>query len=162
MLLNILKNNTIVLDNLITDKKCFIEIDIKSTPLKIRIRICFLEINVLSHHWLILILRFTILSITYTIIKKYAKGYINILIKIYFWTRFGLANAINGYLRIKICVVISSYQIWVRYIFFYQKSLKQTLKTCFCIQNHLLNLCTCIVNSQRLFCYQKADFKYLY
>ena len=42
----------------------------------------------------------------------------------------------------------------------YQKSLKRTFKTGFSVQNHLLNLCSSAVNSQRLLCSQKADVKY--
>ena len=45
-----------------------------------------------------------------------------------------------------------SYQIWVGY----QKSLKQTFKTGFWVQNHLLNSCS-TVNSQRLLCSQKLS-----
>ena len=47
-----------------------------------------------------------------------------------------------------------SYQI--RFIFVYQKFFKRTFKIGFCVQNHLLNLCSLAVNSQRLFCSQKA------
>ena len=41
-----------------------------------------------------------------------------------------------------------SYQIWVGFIFVYQKSLKWVLKTCFWVQNHLLNLCSNALNSK--------------
>ena len=52
-----------------------------------------------------------------------------------------------------------SYQIWVWFIFLYQKSLKRTFQTGFWVQNHLLNLCSSVVNSQRLLCSQKASVK---
>ena len=42
-----------------------------------------------------------------------------------------------------------------RFIFVYQKSSKQTFKTGFWVQNHLLNLCSSAVNSQRLLCNKK-------
>ena len=56
---------------------------------------------------------------------------------IYFWHRFGLANAINNHLiskKKKLCIFnpINAYllnlvyKIWVRFIFVYQKTLKQT------------------------------------
>ena len=35
-----------------------------------------------------------------------------------------------------------SYQIWVGFIFVYQKSLKWMFKTGFWVQNHILNLCS--------------------
>ena len=55
---------------------------------------------------------------------------------IYFWLRFGLS------------------------IFFvYKKSLKRKLKTGFWVQNHLMNLCSSAVNSQRLLCILKAGVK---
>ena len=38
----------------------------------------------------------------------------------------------------------------------YKKSLKQTFKTGFWVQNHLLNLCSSALNSQRSLCSQKA------
>ena len=41
-------------------------------------------------------------------------------------------------------------------------SLKRTFKTGFCIQNYLLNLCSCVVNSQSLVCGQKTGVKFLY
>ena len=40
-----------------------------------------------------------------------------------------------------------------------QKSFKRLIKTGVRVQNHLLNLCSCDVNSQRLFCIQKAGVK---
>ena len=43
-----------------------------------------------------------------------------------------------------------------------QISLKPMFKTGFWIQNHLWNLCSRIVNSQRLFCSQKADVECSY
>ena len=54
-----------------------------------------------------------------------------------------------------------SYQIWVEFIFVYQKSLKRPFKTSFWVQNYLLNLCYRAVNSQRLLCSQKFVVKYL-
>ena len=62
--------------------------------------------------------------------------------KIYFWLRFGLANAINDYIKVKnsCCVTCRefltfnayllnlSYKIWIKFIFVYQRSLKQTFK----------------------------------
>ena len=41
-------------------------------------------------------------------------------------------------------------------IFVYKKSLKRMFKPDFWVQNHLLNLFSRVVNSQRLFCSQKA------
>ena len=55
-----------------------------------------------------------------------------------------------------------SHQIWVGFIFVYQKSLKWTFKTSFWVQNHLLNLCSSAVNSQRLMYSQKAGVKCSY
>ena len=81
------------------------------------------------------------------------------------------ANEINNYLRLKCRVVWrefltlnayylnSSYQIWVRFSFAYQKSIKPTFKTGFWVQNHLLNLCSRVVNLQKLFCSQKTGVK---
>ena len=82
---------------------------------------------------------------------------------------FGLANAISNYLRLKILVVCVgyfktlntclfnlSYQIWVRIIFVYQKSLKRTLKIGFWLQN-LLRMCYCVVNLQMLFCSHRTE-----
>ena len=40
-----------------------------------------------------------------------------------------------------------------------KKTFKQTFKTGFWVQNHLLNLCSSSVNSQRLLCSQKARVK---
>ena len=59
------------------------------------------------------------------------------------------------------CCVYRLYQIWTGFIFLYQKSLKQTFKTGFWEQNHLLNLCSSAVNSQRILCGQKAGVKCL-
>ena len=42
----------------------------------------------------------------------------------------------------------SSHQIWVGFIFVYQKSLKRTFKTVFWVQNYLLNFCYSVVTSQ--------------
>ena len=39
--------------------------------------------------------------------------------------------------------------------FVYQKSLKWTFKTGFWVLNHLNNLCSCVLNSLRLFCSKK-------
>ena len=41
------------------------------------------------------------------------------------------------------------------FYFVQQKPLKWTFKTWFWVQNHLLNLCSCVVNSQRLFVVKK-------
>ena len=88
----------------------------------------------------------------------------------YLWLRFGLANAINNYLRLKNRLVYVhifslkcgklnlSNQIWVRFIFVYQKSLIRTFKIGFWIWN-LLNLCSSAVNSHRLFCSKKSKCK---
>ena len=48
------------------------------------------------------------------------------------------------------------------YIFVYQKSLYQTFHISFWAENHLLNLCSSAVNSQKLLCSQKAGMKWLY
>ena len=40
---------------------------------------------------------------------------------------------------------------WLKFIYVYQRSLKRTLKPGFWAQNHLLNLCSRVVNSQRLY-----------
>ena len=53
----------------------------------------------------------------------------------------------------------SSYQIWVEFIFVYLKSLKRTVNTGFWLENHLLNLFSSAVNSQKLLCSQKAGVK---
>ena len=58
-----------------------------------------------------------------------------------------------------LCVWIFN-QTLVRYLFAYQKSLNGTFRTGFWVQNHLLNLCSSAVNSQRLLCSQKAGVKY--
>ena len=55
--------------------------------------------------------------------------------------------------------MISSYQIWVIFIFIYQKYLKQSFQTGFWVQNDLLNLFSGAVNSQRLLCSQRAGVK---
>ena len=47
--------------------------------------------------------------------------------------------------------MLSNIYFWLRFIFAYQKSLKRTLKTGFWVQNHLFNLSSSAVNSQRLF-----------
>jgi hypothetical protein len=47
--------------------------------------------------------------------------------------------------------MLSNIYFWPRFIFAYQKSLKRTLKTGFWVQNHLFNLSSSAVNSQRLF-----------
>ena len=52
-----------------------------------------------------------------------------------------------------------SYHIWVEFIFVYQKSLKRTFKTSFWVQNHLLNLWSSAMNSQRLLCSKKGCLK---
>ena len=44
---------------------------------------------------------------------------------------------------------------WLRFIFVYQKSLKQTFQTGFWVKNHHWNICFRVVNSQRLFVYKK-------
>ena len=51
---------------------------------------------------------------------------------------------------------------WVGFIFVYQKSLKQTFKNSFWVQNHLLNLCSGAMNTQRLLCSQIAGVKCSY
>ena len=50
----------------------------------------------------------------------------------------------------------SSYQIWVWYIFVFQKFLKRTFKTGFWVQNHLLKLYSSAKNTRRLLCSQKV------
>ena len=52
-----------------------------------------------------------------------------------------------------------SYKIEVKFIFVYQKSLTHRSKTGFWVQNHLLNLFSRVVNSQRLFYSQKTVVK---
>ena len=86
---------------------------------------------------------------------------------IYFWLRFVLTNAINDYQRKIICnvcvgnfqplmLLILSHQIWVGFIFVYQKSLKRTFQTGLWVLIHLLNLCSSALDSQRLLCSQKV------
>ena len=53
----------------------------------------------------------------------------------------------------------SSFQIWVRYFFVNQKSLKLTFKIGFRVQNHLFNLCNSLVILKRLLCGKKAGVK---
>ena len=78
---------------------------------------------------------------------------------IYLWLRFGLANAIDDNLGLKICVVWMDFLLliayWVRFIFVYQKYLKRTFQTGYWLQNHRLNFWFRDVNSQRLFCSKK-------
>ena len=80
----------------------------------------------------------------------------------YFWLRFGFANTIIqkivscvGNLTLNAYQLNSSYQMWVRFIFAYQKSLKHTFQTGFGLQNQLLNLFCRVVISQRLFVVKK-------
>ena len=54
---------------------------------------------------------------------------------------------------------VNNLYFWLRFIFVYQKSLKRTFKTGFWVQNHLLNLCSRAVNSQRLLCSQRAGVR---
>ena len=87
---------------------------------------------------------------------------------IYFWLRFCFVNVIKDYSRLKIHVVCSreflvlnsSYQIWVRLIFIYQKYLNERLKPVFWVQNRLFDLRSRVVNSHRLFCSQRAGMKF--
>ena len=44
-------------------------------------------------------------------------------------------------------------------MFIYQKSLKRTFNPGFWVQMNLLSLCSCSMNSQRLFCSQKNCFE---
>ena len=46
----------------------------------------------------------------------------------------------RGFLTLNAYKLNSSYQIWVRYIFVYKKSLKQMFHTVFWVEIHLLNL----------------------
>ena len=48
------------------------------------------------------------------------------------------------------------------FIFCILEIFKTHNSNCFLKTNHLLNLCTCVVNSQRLFCSQKGGVKCLY
>ena len=48
-------------------------------------------------------------------------------------------------------LIESSYQIWVGFIFVNQKSINKRLKLFLWVQNHLLNLCSSHVNSQRYY-----------
>ena len=45
----------------------------------------------------------------------------------------------------------------LRFAFVYQKSLRWTFNTCFWLQNNHLNLCSRVVNSQRVYCSKKLD-----
>ena len=51
---------------------------------------------------------------------------------------------------------------WLRFIFVYQKPLKQTLKPVNLSTKSTLNFCAGVMNSQRFFCSQKASLKYSY
>ena len=90
--------------------------------------------------------------------KKYEK------INIYFKLTFGLVNPFNNYVQgvfnlkyLLIEFIIPN----LRQIYFeYQKSLKRTFKTVFCVLNYLSILCSRVVNSLRLFCSQKAGVKF--
>ena len=55
---------------------------------------------------------------------------------------------LNFFTRNRLLSILIIY-FWLRYIFVYQKFLKQTFQTSFWGQNHLLNLCSRVVNSQR-------------
>ena len=79
-----------------------------------------------------------------------------------FWIPIYFGECINYYLRLTIRVVCREFLTpWVN-LLIYQISLKRTLQTGFWVQNHLLNLHTCVVNLQRLFCSQKAGVKCSY
>ena len=62
-------------------------------------------------------------------IQIYSKLYFSCFVR-YFWLRFGLATAINNHLILKIRFVRE--------------------------ENHPLNLCSRVMNSQRLFCIKKT------
>ena len=55
-----------------------------------------------------------------------------------------------------------SYHFWVGFTFVYQKFLNRTIKTGFWVQNHLLNLCSNAVKSQRLLCSQKSNLNEIF
>ena len=75
---------------------------------------------------------------------------------IYFLFRFGLANAIKVKTLCVVCVwrcLLIKFVIQnLKHIYFCKADI---FKPGFSVQNPLLNLCSCAVNSQRLFCSQK-------
>ena len=82
---------------------------------------------------------------------------------IYFWLRFGLANAINDYLRLTIRIVCNSKFLLIAFVISYLSQIyfliPEIFKISFWVQNHLLNLRSLVVKSQRLFCSKKSGVK---
>ena len=82
------------------------------------------------------------------------------------WTKepisFGLWLSITAkkeYKKFNLCK--RNIYFWLR--FFCTRNLSsECLKPFFLVQNHILNLCSRVVNSQRFFCSQKADVKWSY
>ena len=88
-----------------------------------------------------------------------------------FRLRFGLANAINNYLRSKKIVLCVKGIFNLKWLLIYWIShikseflytINQSVSICFWVQNQLLNLCYRVVYSQKLFYSQKAGVEYSY
>ena len=86
---------------------------------------------------------------------------------IYFWLRFGLANAIKGLSKVKNSCCVCREFLTFNWICLTKSEseiipdiMKRTFKTGFWVQSHLLNLCSSVVNSQRLLCSQKVVWNF--
>ena len=93
---------------------------------------------------------FNICSWEIQIFEKNRDNFFNF--NIYFWLRFGLTDAIDIYFWLKIRILCVGVLKFKRLLILHTRNLLNR----FLSTNHLLNLCSRAVNSQRFFCSQKA------